>query len=166
MISPLLYENKLYFVPQQGLSRVSGVMRPSPLSDKYSGQLSFSQICYFGFLDSSFPRHIWKVLINNDVFQIQHEMKKIINQVATIILGYYRSVWILINSCFILWKKRPPSLWIGLNSHCQSILAVSGRSGCKYVTLIEDYLLTQTCARLLSVHKHNLLFSALVSVLP
>ena len=79
MISPLLYENKLYFVPQQGLSRVSGVMRPSPLSDKYSGQLSFSQICYFGFLDSSFPRHIWKVLINNDVFQIQHEIKKRIN---------------------------------------------------------------------------------------
>ena len=35
MISPLLYENKLYFVPQQGLSRrdVSGVPRPSPLSD-------------------------------------------------------------------------------------------------------------------------------------
>ena len=35
MISPLLYENKLYFVPQQGLSRrdVSGVTRPSLLSD-------------------------------------------------------------------------------------------------------------------------------------
>ena len=149
----LSVENKLYFVPQQGLSRQPSLESCRCRHLFYSIIPATSQsLIYFSFLDLSFPRHIWKVLINNFVSQIQHEIKKWINQGASIhySLLHRGPVWIAISNLFsnhfTFFKKRedlqPPYSISPESSRLKSLSVLSGRARCKDVTWIEDNLVT------------------------